>query len=107
VFARRFDASATPLGGEFLVAGGASNEQVATDVAIDATGASPWSGIPSACRLSDISSTRAGTTRPAGQGSEYILDTGDTSLLQSGGAISLDSRGGFVVVWGCDPAVRG
>jgi hypothetical protein len=101
---RRFDASGNALGGEIAVADASSTEQVVSSVGMDAAGGftvvwdshGPFTvGYLVNARRYDAAG------RPLDNG--FSLDTQNPLPDQHGGAISIDSRGGFVVVWGCTP----
>ena len=102
VFARRFDSFGTPLGNEFLVGGAFSTDQIASDVAVDETGKFTivWDfRSPATLGQYQLKARRYDSAgRP--MGNEYFLSTA-TGGLFTGGAIALDSREGFVAVWGC------
>ena len=88
VFAQRYDASGTPLGGEFQVNAYTTGYQIESDVASDPSGAFVvvW-------RSMDVGIFGRRYDATGTPGAEFPISVGDSP------AVAMDGAGGFVVVW--------
>jgi hypothetical protein len=101
VFARRFDASATPLGDEFLVSTASTwnlHHQPAIAVAEGGDFVVTWTsgyGFPSYCCHEVLGQRYDATGTPLGDTFEVVWQ----SWYQGQSDVTMDSQGEFVVVW--------
>ncbi len=102
VYAKRFDAAGTVLGGEFRVNNTTSNEQTASSVAMDDSGnfVVTWS---SKDQDGDGWGVYAKRFSDSGipQGNEFLVNS-VTSKDQVFSSVAMDANGNFVVTWSSD-----
>jgi hypothetical protein len=99
VFARRFDASGTPEGGEFQVNTYTTNFQGAPHIAMDASGnfVVTWISYEQDGQYYGVYAQRF-TSAGAPDGSEFRAST-QTAGNETGGWVSMDGEGRFVIDW--------
>jgi len=99
VYARRFSATGTPVGGEFLVHSGTAGVQTAPAVAMADDGGFvvAWENDALGDGNTNVYARRFGATGAA-FGGEFLVNT-TTDGAQSAPAVSADADGDFVVVW--------
>jgi hypothetical protein len=98
IIARRFDAAGNPLRDEFGVNTTTSGNQTSSEVEMDSAGAFTIAWDSNASGLGILARRYDASGQPLG--GEFRLNT-DTALGQNAASVSLDERGGFVIVWQC------
>jgi len=104
IFGQRFDATGSPVGGEFLVNASTTGDQIAPSLAVNPDGSFvvAWNTVPAA----GASQIRAERFDASGTpvGPEFQVNT-DSVYPQSVTRVASDRLGNFVVVWVAHPSV--